>query len=132
MSDQKIVNVLFKKLYCDSQLPSQAHPGDAGLDLYCHDLEKWLYPYNKVVIDCGFAMALPPGWEAQILDCSEMLEKNITIFGSAIIERNKYNKIICRLQNNSHKTIKIRRNDKIARMYILEVPFIDTEEVEEL
>ncbi len=46
-------------------LPSYAHPGDAGLDLYAIE-KKTIDPGESTFIRTGITIQLPPGTEAQV------------------------------------------------------------------
>jgi dUTP pyrophosphatase len=55
------VRVAVRRLDPDLPLPSYAHPGDAGADLYAAvDLE--LAPGARALVPTGIAIALPPGY----------------------------------------------------------------------
>lgn len=133
MSDQKIVNVLFKKNFEDAQLPKQAHPGDAGLDLYSYD-DCYIWPKAIILFDCGFSMALPEGWEAQIRPRSGLAsKKGITVINTpGTIDSGYRGPVKVALVNLGQKNVLIEKGDRIAQMVISEIPFVDVEEVDEL
>lgn len=57
------MNVLIQRLDPDLPLPSFAHPGDAGLDLYSR-VDVTLAPGERALLPTGVAIALPAGYAA--------------------------------------------------------------------
>lgn len=146
----KTVKVKFKKLWDDAQLPTKAHPSDAGMDLYANTFTvlgyggeiantrsarvKWLKPGERTLIKCGFAMALPEGWEAQIRARSGLaLKKGISVVNApGTIDSAWRGELAVILINHSDEDVKIEKGSRIAQMVISEVPQIEVEEVDEL
>lgn len=137
---QKSVLVKFKKLDPEAQLPKQAYPGDAGMDLYANESvelcprradQNW---EGRQVVQCGFAMALPEGWEAQIRPRSGWAsKKGLTVINSPGTIDSRYTGEICvALINLGIDTINIKKGDRIAQMVISEVPRVEVREVDEL
>ncbi len=59
------VPVRFRKLVPEAIVPSYAHPGDAGADLYA--LEDTLITSDSTLaVRTGIAVEIPEGWEIQI------------------------------------------------------------------
>ncbi len=136
------VKIQFKKLDPEVKLPKQAHPGDAGMDLYANE-DVMIYPrkytetgFNTgvVVVDCGFAMALPGGWEAQIRPRSGLAtKKSLTIINSpGTIDAGYRGPVKVGLINLGLKDVHVTKGMRIAQMVISEVPAVDIEEVNEL
>jgi dUTP pyrophosphatase len=148
------IKVQFKKLYKDTQLPTQAYEGDAGVDLYAYvenkinnnteiDLESLLQtgktsllllPFSRLIVGCGFAMALPKGYEAQIRPRSgNAAKKGLTILNTpGTIDFGYRGPIKVILYNASHEAVTICHGDKIAQMVIQKIPEIEFEEVKDL
>ncbi|WP_416045901.1 dUTP diphosphatase [Priestia megaterium] len=59
------VNVKIKRLSEDAVIPKYAHEGDAGFDLVAAE-DVIIEPGETKIIPTGLAIALPPGYEAQI------------------------------------------------------------------
>ena len=56
----KVMQIKVKKLHPDAKLPTYAHPGDAGMDLFT--LESFTVPSGKSAkIRTGLAFELPEG-----------------------------------------------------------------------
>lgn len=61
----KPLKVLFTKLHPDAKMPTQAHPGDAGYDLYC--VESIAVPYGAVgIVKVGIAIQIPKGYYVEL------------------------------------------------------------------
>ncbi len=76
------VEIKFQKLHPDAQVPSYAHIGDAGADVYSV-IEVTLYPQNRVAIPTGLAVDIPIGYELQVRPKSGLaLKHGITILNS--------------------------------------------------
>ena len=136
------MKVEFKKLYADTQLPKKANPSDAGFDLYAHatydgfDFSEGyqLSPNESILVRCGFAMALPIGYEAQIRSRSGLALKNgICVLNSpGTIDTGYRNEIGVILFNTSKNTFMFKPGDRIAQMVIQKLPDVETVEVDEL
>jgi len=138
------VTVEFKKLFKDTQLPTQAYPGDAGLDLYVHRIESRLggklranigkYAGDRILVKCGFAMALPEGWEAQIRPRSGLaLKKGLTVLNSPGTIDAGYRNEICVILLATAPWIELpEKGERIAQMVIKPVPKVLVKVVDEL
>ena len=61
----KTVEIKFQKLHPDAQVPSYAHTGDAGADVYSV-VEVTLQPSDRAAIPTGLAVDIPLGYEIQV------------------------------------------------------------------
>jgi len=131
----KAIEVKFKKLNDDTVLPTKAHPSDAGWDLYAAEDAKVLTE-SSCIISCGFAMALPIGYEAQIRPRSGLAAKhNITVLNTpGTIDCNYRGEVKVILFNHSIKGLPyyINKGDRIAQMVIQKLPEVVTFEVDRL
>ncbi len=59
------INVKVKRLKPDAVIPVKAHAHDAGLDLVAAE-DVVIEPGETVIVPTGIALALPPGYEAQV------------------------------------------------------------------
>jgi dUTP pyrophosphatase len=76
------VTINFQKLHPDAQIPSYAHTGDAGADVYSVT-EITLQPQHRAAIPTGLAMDIPIGYEIQVRPKSGLaLKHGITILNS--------------------------------------------------
>ena len=72
----------FKKIHPDAKLPSYAHEGDAGMDVYAvEDVE--LNPFTPTLVKTGLIAEIPTGYEIQVRPRSGLaLKQGITVFNS--------------------------------------------------
>jgi dUTP pyrophosphatase len=107
----------------------------AGFDV-CAAVEKTtrLKPGDIQLIPCGFAMAIPHGYEAQIRPRSGLAAKHgITMINTpGTIDSDYRGEIKVPLINLGKQPFEIDRGMRIAQMLILPVPKTKIVEVEEL
>ena len=73
------VPVLITRLDTEAVLPSQAHPGDAGYDLFSIESAR-IPPGGRTAIRTGLALALPEGFVALVHPRSGLaLKKGLTV-----------------------------------------------------
>lgn len=125
------MKVKIKKLNAEAKLPSYAHPGDAGLDLY--SLEDYtLKPGERHIFFSGFALEFSNGYVARVLDKSG-LPKNYGlhtmggVFDSGY--RGEYN---VNLINLGQEICQIKKGDKVAQLVIMPCAKAEVEEATEL
>ncbi|MCK9351473.1 MAG: dUTP diphosphatase [Candidatus Paceibacterota bacterium] len=120
-----------KKLNSNAKLPTYAHPGDVGMDLY--SLESYdLKAGERHIFDLGFALEFPVGYGAFVKDKSS-LPKNGGIHVLAGVYdagyRGEYN---VHLINLGKKKYRIEKGDKVAQLVIVPVAIPKIKEVKEL
>ncbi|WP_433240693.1 dUTP diphosphatase [Streptosporangium sp. CA-135522] len=117
------VEVLIHRLDADLPLPSYAHPGDAGADLYAaEDVE--LLPGERVMVGTGVAIALPDGYAAFVHPRSGLATKHgVTIVNApGTVDAGYRGEIRVTLLNTDTKeAIRLRRGDRIAQLVIQRV-----------
>jgi dUTP pyrophosphatase len=103
-------------------LPSYAHEGDAGLDLFA-DEDLMLQVGQRALISTGIAIELPVGTEAQIRPRSGLaLNHGITVLNApGTIDAGYRGEIKVLLINFGQAPFQIERGMKIAQMVIAEV-----------
>ena len=76
------VVVGFKKVHHDAKLPTYAHEGDAGMDVYAvEDVE--LQPGKATLVKTGLIVDIPQGYEIQVRARSGLaLKENVTVWNS--------------------------------------------------
>lgn len=110
----------------DLPLPAYATPGAAGLDLCAAvsaDDPLILPPGERALIPTGLAMALPPGYEAQVRPRSGLaLKHGITVLNSpGTIDCDYRGEIGVILLNTGKAPFTITRGERIAQMVIASV-----------
>lgn len=116
-------------------LPAYMSEGAAGMDI-CADIDHdhTLAPLERALIPTGVAIALPPGFEAQIRPRSGLaLREGLTIINTpGTIDSDYRGEIQLIAINLGSEPIVIRRAQRIAQMIIQRVVRAAWVEVEEL
>ena len=120
-----------KKLTSDAKLPSYAHHGDAGLDLYSAE-DKIIKPNERAVIKTGLAMEFPHGHAGLLWDKSGLAAKNGLKVLGGVVDCNYRGEVMVLIMNLSNKDYEAKKGEKIAQMLIQKVEHMEIEEVKEL
>lgn len=105
----------------DLSLPAHATEDAAGLDLCAAiDQDITLSPLERILVPCGFMMALPQGFEAQLRPRSGLAFKNgVTLLNSpGTIDADYRGEIKVLLINFGGSAFTITRGMRIAQMVI--------------
>jgi dUTP pyrophosphatase len=115
-------------------LPSYAHPGDAGLDLYSTE-NVTLGPGDRAAVSTGIAVAIPTGYAGFVHARSgRALKQGLAVVNAPGLIDSGYRgeiKVIVINLARSHD-IRIERGEKIAQLVVQAVASVELEEVEEL
>nr|AIA13726.1 dUTP diphosphatase [uncultured bacterium]AIA14093.1 dUTP diphosphatase [uncultured bacterium] len=124
------VSLRIKKLNPEAKIPSYAHPGDVGLDLYSLET-KSILPGEHARFFCGFALEFPEGFAAVVKDKSSISKAGLHTMGGVFDAgfRGEYN---VHLVNLSRESYTIEKGNKVAQLLILPVALAELEEVSEL
>jgi dUTP pyrophosphatase len=120
-SDRLIVPVLRLPHGDGLPLPSYATPHAAGLDLLAAvSAEVVLRPRGRALIPTGIAIALPPGFEAQVRPRSGLaLKAGVTVLNApGTIDTDYRGEIGVLLVNLGDDSYTVRRADRIAQLVI--------------
>jgi dUTP pyrophosphatase len=119
-----------KKLHPDARLPSNAHPGDLGCDLF--SLENSLIPTGgQSALRTGIAVQFPEGWGGIIKDRSSMAFARVYTSGG-VIDSGYRGEIKIILRNDSGKDFVVKAGDKIAQLVPHKAEQWSVEEANEL
>lgn len=116
-------------------LPAYATPGSSGMDLLCSLTEDMvLQPAQREAIPCGFSMALPFGWEAQVRSRSGLaLKHGIVVLNSpGTIDSDYRGPVKVILMNMGQEPFTLTHGMRIAQMVILPVAQISWTVVDNL
>jgi len=105
-------------------LPSYATAGSAGLDLAAAvETPMLLPPGGRLAVPTGIALALPPGWEAQVRPRSGLaLNHGVTVLNSpGTIDADYRGEIRVILANLGSEPVMIARGDRIAQLVVAPV-----------
>ncbi|HXG52973.1 MAG TPA: dUTP diphosphatase [candidate division Zixibacteria bacterium] len=116
-------------------LPGYATEGSAGMDLQADiDSERRVEPMERVLIPTGIAIALPPGFEAQIRPRSGLaFRQGLTLINSpGTIDSDYRGEIQIAVVNLGREPVVIRGGQRIAQLVVQRVCKAEWDEVEEL
>ncbi|OOM80282.1 deoxyuridine 5'-triphosphate nucleotidohydrolase [Clostridium puniceum] len=122
-----------KKIHDKAIIPSYAHEGDAGVDLYAVN-ELILNHGERGLVHTGIQIELPKNTEAQIRPRSGLALKNgiTTLNSPGTIDEGYRGEIGVILINHSNEEFKVEQGMKIAQMVIKPVFRVDIIETLEL
>jgi dUTP pyrophosphatase len=129
------ITVQIKRLRPNVPLPTRMTAQAAGFDLAAAvETSTIIQPGKIEMIPCGFAMAIPPGYEAQVRPRSGLASKHgVTLINSpGTIDSDYRGEVHVPLINHGKEPFIIEPNMRIAQMLILPVPQVQITEVEEL
>ena len=118
-------------------LPRQQSAGAAGVDLLAAlgiSEVVTMPPGSRAIVPCGFAMALPNGYEAQVRPRSGLAAKHgVTVLNApGTIDADYRGEIKVILINHGETNFAIRRGDRIAQMVVAPVSAVGFSERETL
>lgn len=125
------MKIKIKKLNENAKLPTYAHPGDVGMDMYSLD-DYELKVGERRIFPVGFALEFETGYAAIVKDKSSLpMKYGIHTMGGVFDAgyRGEYNVNLINLGNENYK---ISKGDKIAQLVIYPVAIADLEEASEL
>ena len=108
----------------DIPLPQYMTAEAAGMDIFAAvDHEIVIPPGDKCLIPTGIAIALPPGFEAQIRPRSGLAAKRgVTLLNTpGTIDSDYRGEIMVILINHGQEPFPVRRGDRIAQMVVCPV-----------
>ena len=118
------MNLPFRRVSAEAQLPSAQHPGDAGLDLRAlADTE--VAPGERAMIATGVAVAIPAGHAGLVLPRSGLASKHgLTLVNApGLIDAGYRGELICAMVNlDRDNTVRIAKGDRIAQLVIVALP----------
>ena len=105
----------------DVPLPRYMTENSAGMDIFAAvDDEETLLPGERRLISTGIAVALPPGYEAQIRPRSGLaVEAGVTVLNSpGTIDADYRGEVKILIINHGAKPFVVKRGDRIAQMVV--------------
>jgi dUTP pyrophosphatase len=115
-------------------LPSYAHDGDAGLDLYAAD-DIDLAPFERALIGTGIAVAIPVGFAGFVQPRSGLaLKRGLSFVNTPGLIDSHYRgeiKIIA-INLDPNSTLRVARGEKIAQLVIQRVERVSVTETDSL
>jgi dUTP pyrophosphatase len=114
------VHVSVRRLDPELPLPSYAHPGDAGADLYARE-DVTLLPGERRLVPTGIALALPDGYVALVHPRSGLAHRSgLSIVNApGTIDAGYRGEVqVCLVNLDPATPIELRRGDRIAQLVI--------------
>lgn len=125
------MEIKIKKLNPEAKIPTYAHPGDVGMDLY--SLEEYiLQPGERKHFPLGFAMEFENGYAAIVKDKGSLPKNGGLHTMGGVFDagyRGEYN--VC-LINLGQEPYKIEKGNKLAQLVIYPVIIADLVETDSL
>ena len=125
------MEIKVKRLKDDAKLPTYAHPGDVGMDVYSLE-EIEIQPGSRHVFKLGFAMEFPNGHAGFMKDRSSVsIELGLHVVGGVYDAgfRGEYN---VSLANLTDKPVHVHYHQKIAQLVLFPVTIPAIVETHEL
>ena len=113
-----------------AKMPTRAHSGDAGLDLYARE-DAVVKAKGSYVFDIGVHIEIPYGATGFIKSKSG-LNVNHGITSEGVIDYGYTGSIRVKLYNNSDEDYKVKAGDKISQLVVLPVVLTEEELVDSL
>lgn len=109
-----------QQLDFDLPVPSYAHPGDAGLDLYATEPAE--VTRETVLIPTGVAVAVPDGHVGLICPRSGLSEYGVTVANApGVVDAGYRGEVMVRLTTTSVFPYQVHRGDRIAQLLIIPI-----------
>jgi dUTP pyrophosphatase len=124
----------FKRLHPDAELPAAQHPGDAGLDLRSV-VDVVVTPGERAMVPTGVSVAIPEGHAGLVLPRSGLASRSGLTLANApgLIDAGYRGEVICSVVNLDRETpVAIAKGDRIAQLVIVEIPTVKPTWAQEL
>ena len=127
------MEILLKRLDRELPVPTPAHPGDGGVDLYAAD-DIRLAPGERSLVPTGVAVAIPAGFAGLVTPRSGLAASSgIGIVNApGLVDSGYRGELKVILVNHGAETVDIRRGDRIAQLVVVAVQVQELVEVEQL
>jgi dUTP pyrophosphatase len=128
------VKLRFARLSEDAVLPTRAHDGDAGLDLYAAE-QAHLGPGERWSVPTGVAVEIPPGHAGLVLPRSGLAREHgiALVNGPGLIDSGYRGEIkVLLLNTDPAQVYRVRAGDRIAQLMVVAVASPEPVEVEAL
>jgi dUTP pyrophosphatase len=128
------VELEVSRLREESRLPTRAHEGDAGLDLYAAEAAQ-LGPGERASVGTGIAVAIPPGHAGLVLPRSGLAKRHgITIPNApGLIDSGYRGELRVLLLNaDPAESFDVAPGDRIAQLVVTPIAEIEAVEVASL
>ena len=124
----------FRRVRPEGELPVAQHPGDAGLDLRAA-VDTVVAPGERAMIPTGVAVAIPEGHAGLVLPRSGLAARQGLTLANApgLIDAGYRGEVICAVVNlDPAEKVEIRVGDRIAQLVVVVLPTVTPVWSEEL
>ena len=127
------MTVKFRRIDPSAELPTYAHPGDAGMDIRSIE-DLVIDPGARKLVRTGLVMMLPPGYEAQVRPRSGLALKNgVTVLNTpGTIDEGYRGEVGVVLANFGSEPFRIEKGSKIAQIVVAPCTRAEIEETVEI
>ena len=124
------MKILWKRIDPAAQLPSYAHPGDAGMDIRSIE-DLTILPGGRALVHTGLVMQLPPDAEAQVRPRSGLaLKHGVTVLNTpGTIDAGYRGEVGVILINLGAEPFVVEKGMKIAQLVVSPVAQAEIVEV---
>jgi dUTP pyrophosphatase len=122
------------RLDARARLPTRAHPGDAGLDLYAVE-PAVLAPGERASIPTGIAVEIPPGHAGLVLPRSGLAARHgISVVNApGLIDADYRGEVrVLLLNTDREQAFELAAGDRIAQLVVVAVAIAEVDEVASL
>jgi dUTP pyrophosphatase len=120
-----------KKLHPEAKLPTYAHIGDAGMDIYA--IEDTEVPPGEVVkVRSGLSMEIPEGYVGLCWTKSGLANNHKIKISSGVIDSGYRGEVLLGVINLGEDSYTFKKGDKVLQMLIQKVEHPEIIEAEEL
>jgi dUTP pyrophosphatase len=119
----------------DLPIPSYAHAGDAGADLYARESTTIAPAGGRAVVPTGLAVAIPEGYAGFVLPRSGLaLRHGITCLNTpGLIDTGYRDEVrVILLNTDPHEPYPVHRGDRIAQLVVQAIEMSSFDVVDEL
>ncbi len=120
-----------KKLHPDAKIPSYAHEGDAGMDLYALERVE-IAPMQRVQVRTGIATEFPSGYVGLFWDKSGLSHKHGLKTLGGVLDAGYRGELLVGVVNLSNETYVLEKHHKVCQMLLQPVIFPEVAETTEL
>ncbi len=128
------MNLRFVRLDGRAVLPTRAHPGDAGLDLYALE-PATLEPGQRTSVGTGLAVEIPPGQAGLVLPRSGLAARHgiALVNAPGLIDAGYRGELRVLLLNTDREaSFELAAGDRIAQLVLIRIEASEPLEVVEL
>ena len=126
-----MLKVKIQKIDPEIKIPSYAHAGDAGMDLYAAK-DTIIKQGERKVVATGIKMEIPAGHVGLIWDKSGLASMNGLKIMGGVIDSTYRGEVGVVIINLGDQEYRVEKNTKIAQMLVQRIENVEIEEVNNL